>query len=128
MICRKVDCYHIRNMKGQICTTRTRKGTLSHFDDKRFHVDACHTRAYYHPDNGLTVREEDMTSEQDEMEVEEAAAVEEEEEEEEEDVEEQGEGVRNEQVSTPEVGEREEGGVADGLWRDRMRLATTLFR
>ena len=40
-------------MKGQICTTCMRKRTLSHFDDKRFHVDGYTTMAYYHPDNDV---------------------------------------------------------------------------
>jgi len=36
---RRVDCFNIRNVKGQICTTRVTKRTLSRFDDKRYYVE-----------------------------------------------------------------------------------------
>ncbi|MPC33549.1 hypothetical protein E2C01_026904 [Portunus trituberculatus] len=53
----KVTCYHIQNVKGQMCTTLSEKSTLSHFDDKRFYLDGVSSRAYNHPDNMEIMRQ-----------------------------------------------------------------------
>ncbi|MPC50760.1 hypothetical protein E2C01_044590 [Portunus trituberculatus] len=127
----KVTCYHIQNVKGQICTTRSEKRTLSHFDDKRFHLDGVSSRAYNHPDNMEIMRqgtEADVEMEEEEEEEEEEEREEEEtyldilcrvmvamEEEEEDEEEEGGEtgvsAVEGEEGAGEEEGEGEEAGI-----------------
>lgn len=47
----KITIRNIRNVKGQIATTKSEKVTLSSFDCKRFHVDAQNSYAYGHPNS-----------------------------------------------------------------------------
>ena len=45
-----VTVRNIQNIKGQMCTVKMDKITLSAFDDKRWHINASESRAYGHPD------------------------------------------------------------------------------
>ncbi|MPC53996.1 hypothetical protein E2C01_047901 [Portunus trituberculatus] len=67
----KVTCYHIQNVKGQICATRSEKRTLSHFDDKRFYLDGVSSRANMEIMRQGTAADVEMEEEEEEEEEEE---------------------------------------------------------
>ena len=47
---KSVTVRNIQNIKGQVCSIRMDKVTLSAFDDKRWHISPTESRAYGHPD------------------------------------------------------------------------------
>ena len=46
----KTVYYSIRNYKGNVITSKTKKTLLSAYDDKRYVISPCKSFAYGHPD------------------------------------------------------------------------------